>query len=227
MKDFDYILEKIFSDFKVSRSEKEALEKVRLAQGWDSDQLAVLRSKAFDFAQEKATLKNFKQAISCLEDLNKLLLPEVPNEEIARATFSPGNDCRNEITHHLKTAKSSIDICVFTISDNVIVDQIIAAWERGVIVKIITDNDKQHDLGSDIIRIKDLGIPVVTDVTDNHMHHKFAVIDKSVLLLGSYNWTRSAATRNNEDLVVMNNQKVVIDFIEEFETLWKEFSAKR
>ncbi|MCM8534879.1 MAG: phospholipase D-like domain-containing protein [Lentisphaeraceae bacterium] len=227
MKDFDYILEKIFCDLKVSRSEKDALEKVKLAQGWDSDQLAVLRSKAFDFAQQKVDSKNFKKVISCLEDLNKILLPEVPDGEIARATFSPGNDCRNEITHHLKTAKSSIDICVFTISDNIIVDQIITAWERGVTVKIITDNDKQHDRGSDIIRMEELGISVVTDVTDHHMHHKFAVIDKSILLLGSYNWTRSAAMNNNEDLVVMNNQRVVIDFLEEFETLWKDFSSKK
>jgi len=117
-----------------------------------------------------------------------------------------------------------LDICVFTISDNRITDEIIKAWKRGIKVRIVTDDDKQYDKGSDIFQLKSEQIPLVTDKTPDHMHHKFMVADKSIVICGSYNWTRSAATRNNEDIVVLENPVIVHGFVDEFERLWKQFS---
>jgi cardiolipin hydrolase len=34
-----------------------------------------------------------------------------------------------------------------------------------------------------------------------HMHHKFAIIDKIVLLTGSFNWTAQAVNGNQENLI--------------------------
>ena len=55
------------------------------------------------------------------------------------------------------------------------------------------------------------------------MHHKFCVVDKSVLLTGSYNWTKSAADRNQENLLVTEDPKMVKAYISEFENLWDTF----
>ena len=89
-------------------------------------------------------------------------------------------------------------ICVFTITDDRITDNIIDAHGRGVQVRVISDNDKAHDRGSDLSRLRRHGLPVAFDKTPDHMHHKFAVFDSKLLVSGSYNWTRSAADRNEE-----------------------------
>ena len=34
-----------------------------------------------------------------------------------------------------------------------------------------------------------------------HMHNKFAIIDKLVLVTGSFNWTAQAVTGNQENLI--------------------------
>jgi phosphatidylserine/phosphatidylglycerophosphate/cardiolipin synthase-like enzyme len=50
------------------------------------------------------------------------------------------------------------------------------------------------------------------------MHHKFAIADQDLLLTGSYNWTRSAATENDENIVVTNNPRLVRSFAGKFGT---------
>ena len=60
-----------------------------------------------------------------------------------------------------------------------------------------------------------------TDSTEAHMHHKFAIADNDLLLTGSYNWTRSASTENNENVIVTNHEKLVAPFREEFDKMWR------
>lgn len=91
-------------------------------------------------------------------------------------------------------------------------------------MRVLTDNEKASDLGSDIARIAEAGIPVAVDESDKHMHHKFAIFDASVVITGSYNWTRSAATYNEENLVTTGEPSLVRAFSEEFDRLWKKFS---
>jgi len=87
-------------------------------------------------------------------------------------------------------------------------------------VRIVTDNDKEFDAGSDIAQLRQAGVPVAVDRTDAHMHHKFALFDGTWLLNGSYNWTRSAAQFNEENLVVHNDPGLVRQFQAQFDTLW-------
>lgn len=71
--------------------------------------------------------------------------------------------------------------------------EILAAYQRKLAVRIVTDNEKELDSGSDIARCRAEGIAVRVDRSSAHMHHKFALFDGQVLINGSYNWTRSAA----------------------------------
>src|SRR5687768_14672455 len=121
---------------------------------------------------------------------------------VNHAFFSPGDACLNAILSAIAAAGSSLQICVFTISDDRIAQAILRAHRRGIQVRILTDNEKLFDQGSDIRQLAAAGIPVRVDETPNHMHHKFALLDNQTLLTGSYNWTRSAARYNHENLIV-------------------------
>ncbi|ARS37487.1 phospholipase D-like domain-containing protein [Pontibacter actiniarum] len=138
----------------------------------------------------------------------------------SHAFFSPGDDCLNAIVESMDGAGKSIKICVFTISDNRITEAIIRAYKRGVSIKIITDNNKLHDTGSDIRELAARGLEVRIDKTRSHMHHKFAVFDEARVLTGSYNWTRSAAMHNHENILITDNLSIVQDYSREFDRLW-------
>jgi mitochondrial cardiolipin hydrolase len=141
---------------------------------------------------------------------------------VNHAYFSPGDGCLNAILSGIQSVRSSLKICVFTISDDRITQAIRQAHRRGIQVRILTDNEKLFDRGSDIRELAAAGIPVRIDETPNHMHHKFALLDNQTLLTGSYNWTRSAARYNHENLIVTDQKNLVHDFSREFDRLWQE-----
>lgn len=145
------------------------------------------------------------------------------NSAWAEAWFSPHDDCAGRIINLLGEARQSADLCVFTITDDRISDAILSAHARGVRLRIISDNDKAHDLGSDIERFESAGIAVRVDRSAFHMHHKFAIIDGRRLLNGSYNWTRGAARDNQENLIVCDDARLVAAFQQEFEQLWVRY----
>ena len=58
------------------------------------------------------------------------------------------------------------------------------------------------------------------------MHHKFLIIDNSVLITGSFNWTRQAIVGNHENLIVTTHAKLVPLYRREFDKLWIMFDPK-
>lgn len=141
----------------------------------------------------------------------------------SEAYFSPDDNCPQKVADLFGKARKKIDICVFTITDDRIASAILAAHRRGVVIRVITDNEKAEDLGSDIGRLADAGISVRIDQTEFHMHHKFAIFDDALLMNGSYNWTRGAAENNKENFIVTNDAALIASFKTAFERLWKEF----
>lgn len=135
--------------------------------------------------------------------------------------FSPGDTCVKHINELIESAISELDICVFTISDDRISRALVKAMKNEVSIRIISDNTKMYDEGSDIENLAKVGIPVKIDTTDNHMHHKFMVIDQKIVLTGSYNWTRSAALYNQENVISFEDKAIASQFLSEFNSLWE------
>jgi len=97
-----------------------------------------------------------------------------------------------------------------------------ACHKRGVKVKLITDDEKINDRGSNINQLKKAGIPVKTDRSRYHMHNKFGIIDGRIVFTGSFNWTYTASKHNQENLLTTSNFDIVQQYQVEFNRLWKE-----
>lgn len=223
MDELESFLRKSLEDFALSRSERKGL-KVHLAKiGSDPVGLAKTRQLAFRLANN--AIGEFGQitALDWLQDVIKLLYAK-ENKFKASAYFSPGKDCLHRIRRLIGEARESLDICIFTITDNRITQKLEEAHARKIRIRIISDDDKSKDLGSDLDHLRRAGINCRFDRTTAHMHHKFAVADNDLLLTGSYNWTRSAATENDENIIVTNNRKLVNSFQSKFDELWKRLS---
>ncbi len=221
------ILRDTLEDARLSRSERRALRAVLSDRALDRKELLAVRDDAFELARESLGQQSAKQVLDWLERVVRTLEDQEPEPEApslkVEAAFSPGDTCRARISRLFEDAHHSADVCVFTITDNRLAQSILDAHRRGVKIRILTDDDKSTDLGSDIRKLGDLGIEVRTDHSPNHMHHKFAVFDRSVLLTGSYNWTRSAAAHNQENVVILREPSVVRAFLDEYERLWRQF----
>jgi mitochondrial cardiolipin hydrolase len=198
----------------LSKSEKVELKSLVSKQPLSEQDLSFLRSKIYSLALEKATAENYSFVIEWVRAVNNALL-SIPSIASSDVFFSPGEESRNAIIKRIGGAVNQISICVFT-------DAIVTAHKKGVNVKIITDNDKSWDEGSDIKQLAREGVSIKMDATPNHMHHKFMVVDNKSLLTGSYNWTVSAMRYNHENILITEEAGVVRSFLKEFENLWRQ-----
>lgn len=153
--------------------------------------------------------------------------PVLATGPINKVIFFPDHDqvkCPNihEFLAYLGSANATLEICVFTITDDRIASTIIKSHAKGVKVRVITDNDQSEQLGSDIQKLRDAGVPVKMDISPFHMHHKFAIIDRALLLNGSFNWTKGASQSNCENIMITNTPDFVRSFSDHFETMWKD-----
>jgi phosphatidylserine/phosphatidylglycerophosphate/cardiolipin synthase-like enzyme len=222
--DFDQVLRATLVDRRLSGGERDALRAVLAEMHADDNRRAALRHRVFELARAELITDDAAKVVGWVEDVLKALTAADvrPATTHSEACFSPGDDCVARITRLFTEARSSADVCVFTITDDRLADALLAAHRRGLVIRLITDNDKAHDLGSDIGRIEAAGVPVRIDRTPFHMHHKFALFDGRRLLNGSYNWTRGAARDNQENLVITDDPTLVARFAAAFAALWAE-----
>lgn len=219
-------LSESFEDFKLSQDEKYAFRHILESLSNKDDMLAFARNKAFDIFRDQGLLDEtvYFKSLNWLEKVIKTIDVVRISDSVAQARsyFSPGDSCANEIINRIQNARKTIDICVFTISDNNITDAILKAHLNGVNVRVLSDNCKAEDRGSDIYFLAEKGLNVRLDKSPNHMHHKFAVFDQAILLNGSFNWTRSASTVNEENITVLYDPSLVASFSDTFESLWEK-----
>ena len=222
----DQILKSTFEDRRLSRGERQALKATISELNLDVEGRRFWRNRAFAVAETVVQTEGARggaEALDWLHDVVKAVGAAAEGSTstpVQEAYFSPGDACRRRISSFIRSAASRLDICVFTITDNDIAARIEEAHRRRVEVRIITDDDKSNDRGSDVDKLAGVGVPVRVDQTEAHMHHKFAIADGKQVLTGSYNWTRSAALRNEENIVVTNAPELVSAFARQFENLW-------
>jgi len=223
--ELDRTLRDSAQDFALDGEEKAGLRE--LGRQLDPDRIRYLRNRGFDMVREMVAARpgDTRDALRWLEQVVKTLdAASQAAPTVSSAWFAPGENCLRNLRARMRVARSTLDVCVFTIADNRLSDEIIAAHQRGVRVRVVSDNDKQHDAGSDIVQLVGAGIEVRLDAGPSHMHHKFALFDGRLLANGSFNWTRSATTHNDENLVVTDDANLVRSFAQQFEVLWGHFA---
>jgi len=127
----------------------------------------------------------------------------------------------------LRTCSKSLDIAIFSLTNNTLYEAIKEVWEAGCAVRIIADDECCKNYGSDVYRLAALGIPVKTDNSERfHMHHKMAIIDRSVVVTGSFNWTSQAVKNNQENILFFENKGLAQQYTDEYNHLWNTFTVE-
>jgi len=119
-------------------------------------------------------------------------------------------------------ASTSLDIAIYSLTHPDIVKAIGDARQRGVQVRVITDNEQaagntQKHAVDDLLT---LGIPVKVNLHSGLMHLKMSVIDGKIATIGSYNYTLSASQQNDEIMAVVTQPAFVKSCQDEFNRLW-------
>jgi phosphatidylserine/phosphatidylglycerophosphate/cardiolipin synthase-like enzyme len=160
-----------------------------------------------------------------------LLLPFAASAGMAvQACFSPYGKCSGRIIREIAQAQKEILVAVYAFTNDEIAWALVKASQRGVKVQVVVDQefDATND-GSKKKFLEQQRIPIrpLSGLDKGNgaglMHQKFAVIDRRVVLTGSYNWTVSAENSNDENLLVFRDAgPLAEEYRKEFFRLWEK-----
>lgn len=141
----------------------------------------------------------------------------------AEVHFAPVDGIRRHLIEAIRDSRQRIDVAVFHITSTELARALTSANARGVRIRILTDHEKARLDGPAmrIFRAAGLSVRVLGVHEQSLMHHKFAIFDDRLVATGSYNWTQSAERANYENLILLDDPKVVARFTEEFQRLWR------
>ncbi|KAL5018209.1 hypothetical protein ScPMuIL_003931 [Solemya velum] len=140
--------------------------------------------------------------------------------------FSHEPNSLSKLFEYLTKARKSLDVCVFVFTCSSLADILVEAHKKGVVVRVITDDEQVDVSNSQIWKLRKEGIIVRTDRSSFFMHHKFVVVDQAFLMNGSFNWTNQAITGNQENLMITYSTDLVQQYSQEFDKLWKQFNPQ-
>jgi len=188
----------------------------------DNNNLMVIRSEktAADYEaefNEMFTDHRFGSDIVHNTEYPQMIVAGVPIE----VYFSPDDGVDSRLQHLLADAQSSIDFMAMTFTLNDLSNIIIADSKRGVQVRgLMEEENALTDNGSDYNAFRQAGLNVLLDSNPGLMHHKVIIIDRQIVVSGSYNFSSSAEKRNDENLVVILDAYLAAQFENEFEDLY-------
>jgi len=148
-----------------------------------------------------------------------------PKPSVCECYFFPNPSNEEKVVSMLRTCKKTLDIAIFSLTLDSIAEAILEAFQRGIKVRVIADDECAKNKGSNIKLVASQGIPCKTDNAVYHMHHKFAVIDSSVVIMGSFNWTGQAVKYNQENIFFYEDKNIAAQYAKEFEHLWTTFNT--
>lgn len=135
--------------------------------------------------------------------------------------FTPNRKCQLKIIDVINRAQDSVFVQAYSFTDRDIAKALVAAAKRGVKVRLLLDKSNRNDKRSakDIVVQNDL--PLRFDSPSGIAHNKVMVIDRSIVLSGSYNFSASAYSRNTENLVILHSPDLAKEYIQNWQKRWE------
>ncbi len=138
--------------------------------------------------------------------------------------FSPNGGCTKAVVNLINNSRRTIDVAIYSFSSKKIAKALIEAHNRGVRVRVIIDygHGKSRYCVGPLLKEAGIEVRYKRGSGGGLMHHKYAIYDGKVISTGSFNWTKNAEKRNDENLVVIKNDpRLVKEYQKNFKKLWR------
>lgn len=132
-----------------------------------------------------------------------------------------------QIRQELRKANYSIKLAIAWLTEQSLLGALADAARRGVQVEVVVSRSEYNKI-YDLAALTEAGAEVIfhgaeTVGGSGFIHHKFCVIDYRTLITGSFNWSKNADTRNEENIVISrDDESVAAEYLTEFQTLFLE-----
>jgi|GEM_PF-1313179 phosphatidylserine/phosphatidylglycerophosphate/cardiolipin synthase-like enzyme len=141
------------------------------------------------------------------------------------ASFTPGTPALKMIKDAIRSAESTVDVAMHHMLFSDLIKELAKSAERGIAVRVmINAQDRGEMSGTAWNRLLAAGAQIRFKQTNADlyqlMHHKLVIVDDTLLVNGSGNWSGSAFFNNYENYVRFTDPRVLEPFTAMYERLW-------
>jgi|GEM_PF-1134864 len=139
--------------------------------------------------------------------------------EVEALFVSPQVDrtIKTRLIEEIDSAEEQLLIALYSFTDDDLGDAVVRAHQRGVKVYVLLDDAQDGNLlGGEWGKLVRAGISVAVEDEIGLLHHKFAIIDRTTAMTGSYDWSEPVGSGNFENVVIIECPAIAIAFVEEF-----------
>lgn len=157
---------------------------------------------------------------SALADIQSTSAPASPSVQVG---FSPEGSATRLVLDTINGAQHSIRMMAYSFTDPDVMKALGQAKKRGVDVRIVVDyKGNTHRASQEAMKyITMLGIPLRTVDVFSIAHDKVIISDKNTVETGSYNYSRSAARKNSENVIVLRNMPdIAAQYLAHWQDRW-------
>ena len=161
------------------------------------------------------------------------VVPETPHPSLTidetdvNTYFSPDDGVLSMLIPLLSSAEESIYFMAYSFTTNELGDILRQKAEAELDVRGVMDSEQvKSNQGTEYDLFKQAEMNVRLDGIDGLMHHKVFVIDREIVVLGSYNFSKSAEERNDENVIIVYSEPIAQQFIKEFYRVWGQASQE-
>jgi phosphatidylserine/phosphatidylglycerophosphate/cardiolipin synthase-like enzyme len=131
--------------------------------------------------------------------------------------FSPRGGCTEAVVSTINQARTEILVQAYSFTSAPIAKALVDAHKRGIHVQIILDRSQRKERYSSADFTAHAGIRTYIDAAHSIAHNKVMIIDKAVVITGSFNFTKAAEEKNAENLLVLRSKELARGYIENWE----------
>jgi phosphatidylserine/phosphatidylglycerophosphate/cardiolipin synthase-like enzyme len=127
--------------------------------------------------------------------------------------FSPDGGCTEAIVNEIRHAKSEIYVQAYSFTSVPIAKALVDAHKRGIKVEVILDKSQKKERYTSATFLANAGIPTYIDSIHAIAHNKIMVIDKEIVITGSFNFTKAAEEKNAENLLILKSKELASQYL--------------
>ena len=137
--------------------------------------------------------------------------------------FSPDDGTAAQIIAAIQNAEENIYFLAFSFTSDPIAEALLERAAAGVeVAGVFEESQYQSNTGGEFDRLAAAGLDVRLDGNVQNMHHKVFIVDGKIVAFGSYNFSKSAEERNDENIIIVYNQQIAEFFMQEFARVYAE-----
>jgi phosphatidylserine/phosphatidylglycerophosphate/cardiolipin synthase-like enzyme len=136
--------------------------------------------------------------------------------------FSSEDKIVNNLIALVNDAQSNIRFLAFSFTDYPLAQAMIDRAKAGVDVKGVYETFGSSGPRSELKTFWCAGLPIRQDGNSGFLHDKIIIIDNSIVVTGSLNYSSSADDENEENVVIFENLEIASLYLSEFEKIWNQ-----